>query len=120
MDLQNHYEEIMTAYNREKDRATIEETFVALLELIKELDAEESRAVREGLDEESALQASEVKRVKVEAGEGRDPGCGEGPDQGVVQKADVVYTHVLHTYPTVLSPYYESVVGVRGAPVCAP
>ena len=35
-------------------------------------------------------------------------------DQEVVQKTDAVYTHVLRTYPTVPSPYYESVVGVQG------
>lgn len=44
---------IVAAYNREKDRATIERTFEELLKLVRELDREELRAVREGLDEES-------------------------------------------------------------------
>lgn len=39
--------------NREKDRVTIEKTFEALFKLVQELDEEESRALREGLDEES-------------------------------------------------------------------
>lgn len=52
-DFQQHYEEIVSEYNREKDRVTIEKTFEALLKLVKELDDEEHRAVREGLDEES-------------------------------------------------------------------
>jgi type I restriction enzyme R subunit len=73
-DFQQHYEEIVAEYNREKDRVTIEQTFEALLKLVQELDEEESRAVREGLDEESLaifdllkkgeLGRSDVKRVK--------------------------------------------------------
>ena len=47
-DFQQHYEAIVAEYNREKDRATIEQTFEALLKLVQELDAEESRALREG------------------------------------------------------------------------
>ena len=34
MDYQLKYEEIVAAYNREKDRVTIENTFKALIELI--------------------------------------------------------------------------------------
>jgi len=52
-DLQAHYQQIVADYNREKDRANIEKTFEALLKFIKELDDEEDRAIREGLDEES-------------------------------------------------------------------
>ncbi len=73
-DFQGRYEEIVAAYNREKDRVTIERTFEALIKLVEELDEEESRAVREGLDEESLaifdllkkpdLSAPEVKRIK--------------------------------------------------------
>ena len=73
-DFQQHYEEIIVEYNREKDRVTIERTFEALLKLVQELDEEESRAVREGLDEESLaifdllkkqdLSASDIKRIK--------------------------------------------------------
>ncbi|MDI6812205.1 MAG: HsdR family type I site-specific deoxyribonuclease [Deltaproteobacteria bacterium] len=73
-DFQRHYEEIVADYNREKDRVTIEQTFEALLKLVQELDEEESRAMREGLDEESLalfdllkkpdLSASAIKRIK--------------------------------------------------------
>ena len=52
MDYQQKYEEIVADYNREKDRVTIEETFWRLTELIVELDAEQRRAVEEGLSEE--------------------------------------------------------------------
>lgn len=52
-DFQRHYEGIVEAYNREKDRPSIEKTFEELVRLVQELDEEESRAVREGLTEES-------------------------------------------------------------------
>ncbi|MEI7695123.1 MAG: type I restriction enzyme endonuclease domain-containing protein [Chlorobium sp.] len=52
-NFQHHYEDIVEAYNREKDRPSIEKTFEELVRLVQELDEEESRAVREGLDEES-------------------------------------------------------------------
>jgi type I restriction enzyme, R subunit len=52
-DYQKHYEEIVSEYNREKDRATIERTFEQLLVLADSLSQEEQRAVKEGLDEES-------------------------------------------------------------------
>ena len=52
MDYQQRYEEIVAAYNREKDRVTIEETFRRLTELMEELDAEQRRAVEEGLSED--------------------------------------------------------------------
>ena len=73
-DFQRHYEAIVAEYNREKDRVTIERTFEALLKLVKELDEEESRALREGLDEESLaifdllrkpdLNGAEIRRIK--------------------------------------------------------
>ena len=52
MDYQQKYEEIVADYNREKDRVTVEETFRRLTELIVELDAEQRRAVEEGLSED--------------------------------------------------------------------
>ena len=52
-DLYKRYQEIIEEYNREKDRVTIEETFAALLKFMEELNEEERRAVREGLDEET-------------------------------------------------------------------
>ena len=52
MDYQQKYEEIVNDYNREKDRVTIEETFRRLMELMDELDAEQKRAIDEGLNED--------------------------------------------------------------------
>ena len=52
MDYQQKCEAIVADYNREKDRVTIEETFRRLTELVVELDAEQRRAVEEGLSEE--------------------------------------------------------------------
>ena len=52
MDYQQKYEEIIADYNREKDRATIEETFRRLTDLMDELDQEQQRAVEEGLSED--------------------------------------------------------------------
>ncbi len=76
-DFQRRYEEIVAAYNSEKDRQTIEQTFEALLKFIEELSGEEERAVREGLDEESlaiydllkkpALSKAETGKVKAVA-----------------------------------------------------
>ena len=76
-DFQQHYEQIVSEYNREKDRATIEQTFEALFKLDQSLDDEAHRAVREGLDEESLaifdllrkpdLNATEIKRIKAVA-----------------------------------------------------
>ena len=43
---------LVADYNREKDRVTIEETFRRLIELMDELDAEQRRAVEEGLNED--------------------------------------------------------------------
>ena len=58
---------------------TIEQTFEALFKLVQELDEEESRAVREGLDEESLaifdlikkpdLNSADIKRIKKVAAE---------------------------------------------------
>jgi type I restriction enzyme R subunit len=78
-DFQQHYEQIVSDYNREKDRLTIEQTFETLLRFAQQLDAEEDRAVREGLNEESlaifdllkkpGLAADEIKRIKAVAAE---------------------------------------------------
>jgi type I restriction enzyme R subunit len=78
-DFQEHYEQIVDEYNREKDRVTIEQTFEQLLKLAQDLDEEEKRAVREGLNEESLviydllrkddLSKSEIKRIKEVANE---------------------------------------------------
>jgi type I restriction enzyme, R subunit len=52
-DFQEHYDQIVREYNQEKDRFTIERTFEELLRFVEELDEEQARAIREGLDEES-------------------------------------------------------------------
>jgi type I restriction enzyme R subunit len=52
MDYYKKYQEIVADYNREKDRATIEETFAKLMDLVNSLDAEQRRAADEGLTEE--------------------------------------------------------------------
>jgi len=73
-DFQRHYEEIVEAYNREKDRVTIEKTFEALLNFMADLDQETSRAMREGLTDETlalfdllvkpGLEKADIKRIK--------------------------------------------------------
>ena len=65
--------------DREKDRVTIERTFEELLKFFEELEEEESRAVREGLDEESLaifdllkkpdLDKADIQRIKTVAKE---------------------------------------------------
>ena len=76
-DFQRHYEELVGEYNAEKDAATIEQTFAALLILAEELDNEQRRAMREGLDEETLalfdlllkpeLEKADIKRLKAVA-----------------------------------------------------
>lgn len=76
-DFQSHYDGIIAEYNREKDRVTIEQTFEDLLKYYQDMNAEETRAAREGLDEESLaifdllnkpeLTPAEVKRIKAVA-----------------------------------------------------
>jgi len=73
-NLQQYYETVVAEYNKEKDRATIEKTFQELLKFIEELDKEDNRAIREGLDEESLaiydlllkpeIKRKEIKRIK--------------------------------------------------------
>ena len=43
---QQHFEEIVAAYNAEKDRVTIETTFEALIKLVGALDEEDPRKFR--------------------------------------------------------------------------
>lgn len=69
------YQEIITAYNSEQDRATIEKTFMDLIDLANSLDSEEQRYIREGFtsDEELSmydllfrddLSKNEIKKIK--------------------------------------------------------
>lgn len=52
MDYYKRYQEIIADYNREKDQATVEATFAQLVALAAGLDAEQRRAIDEGLSEE--------------------------------------------------------------------
>jgi type I restriction enzyme R subunit len=52
MDYYKQYQGIVADYNREKDRATVEETFARVVKLVAEMDAELQRHVREGLTED--------------------------------------------------------------------
>lgn len=52
MDYYKKYQNIIADYNREKDRATVEETFANLMKLVADMDDEAQRHVREGLTEE--------------------------------------------------------------------
>jgi type I restriction enzyme R subunit len=52
MDYYKRYQEIIADYNREKDRATVEETFARLMELAASLDKEQRRAAEEGLTDD--------------------------------------------------------------------
>jgi type I restriction enzyme R subunit len=73
-DFQRHFETLVAEYNSEKDAANIERVFQALLVLAEELDDEQRRGVREGLDEESLalfdlllkpdLDQAEIKQLK--------------------------------------------------------
>ncbi|MFN2358706.1 MAG: type I restriction enzyme endonuclease domain-containing protein, partial [Desulfotignum sp.] len=71
MDFQRRYEEMVAAYNREKDRVTIEETFDELMQIHKEMGEEKNRAVREGLDEESLALFDLLRKPELTPGEFR-------------------------------------------------
>ena len=69
------YQEIIEAYNSEQDRATIEKTFMDLMDLANSMNQEEQRFVREGFssDEELSLYdmlfredltKAEIKKIK--------------------------------------------------------
>jgi type I restriction enzyme, R subunit len=153
-NFQRHYEEIVADYNREKDRVTIEQTFEDLLKFVQEIDEEESRAIREGLGEESLalfdllkkpdLGAPVIKRIKKVAVElletlkterlkidhWRDKESTRDAvriairdflwneetglpvdsytDGEVDTKSEDVFRHVYRAYPTLPSPYYQS------------
>ena len=75
MDFYTRYQAIITRYNKEQDRATIEKAFEELMKLVKELDDEEKRYVREGFDSDDelavydmlfkdGLSKSDIKKIK--------------------------------------------------------
>lgn len=57
IDYMMRYQEIISAYNSEQDRASIEKTFMELMSLANSLDEEQQRYVREGFtcDEELSI-----------------------------------------------------------------
>jgi type I restriction enzyme R subunit len=154
-DMQAHYEQLISEYNSEKSRLTIEQTFEELLRKSKEMDEEETRAAREGMSEESlaifdllkkpTLTPSEIKRIKAVSEEllatlkkevlkihhwrdkeaTRDAvqttilnflydgehGLPESSytDGDVSNLTSAVYRHIYRVYPTIPSPFYESI-----------
>jgi type I restriction enzyme R subunit len=74
MDYYKKYQEIIADYNREKDRATVEEAFARLFDLANSLDAEQQRAAQEGLSQDelalfdllSQAQVSKADRERLE------------------------------------------------------
>lgn len=52
MDYYKKYQAIIADYNREKDRATVEQTFALVAKLYSDLDGESERHIREGLTED--------------------------------------------------------------------
>ncbi|MDM7948287.1 type I restriction endonuclease subunit R [Hydrogenophaga sp.] len=62
MNYEKKYQEIIAAYNQDKDRATVEDTFARLIDLVSGLDAEQMRALEEGLSEEQLALFDLVQR----------------------------------------------------------
>ena len=62
MNYEKKYQEIIAAYNQDKDRATIEDTFARFIHLVDSLDAEQRRAVDEGLSESQLALFDLLKR----------------------------------------------------------
>lgn len=55
VDYYERYQEIIHAYNKEQDRATIEKTFLDLMDLAGTMTDEERRYVREGFESDEQL-----------------------------------------------------------------
>lgn len=55
IDYYERYQQIIADYNIEQDRATIEKTFMELMDLANSLDQEEQRYVREGFENDEEL-----------------------------------------------------------------
>ena len=68
-DFQKHYEQLIADYNSEKDAVNIERTFAALLILAEELDHEQQRAMREGLDEDTLALFDLLMKPDLEKGD---------------------------------------------------
>ena len=55
VDYYERYQEIIHAYNKEQDRATIEKTFLDLMDLAGTMTEEKRRYVREGFESDEQL-----------------------------------------------------------------
>ena len=55
IDYYERYQKIIEEYNSEQDRATIEKTFMELMDLANSMDQEEQRYVREGFESDEEL-----------------------------------------------------------------
>ena len=75
MDYYIKYRQIIDDYNTEQDRATIEKTFMDLMDLANSMDTEQQRYVREGFDSDEelslydmlfqeSLSKNEIKKIK--------------------------------------------------------
>ena len=62
MNYEKVYQDIISAYNQDKDRATVEDTFAKLTALVNDLTAEQSRAIAEGLSEDQLALFDLVQR----------------------------------------------------------
>jgi type I restriction enzyme R subunit len=63
MNYEKKYQEIIAAYNQDKDRATVEDTFAKLMALVSGLSDEERRALDEGLSEDQLALFDLVQRA---------------------------------------------------------
>jgi len=62
MNYEKKYQEIIAAYNQDKDRATVEDTFAKLIDLANSLNDEQRRALDEGLSEDQLALFDLVQR----------------------------------------------------------
>ncbi|MBR0226687.1 MAG: type I restriction endonuclease subunit R, partial [Thermoguttaceae bacterium] len=60
IDYYERYNKIIEAYNKEQDRATIEKTFMELMNLVKSIDQEEKRYIREGFENDEELSLYDI------------------------------------------------------------
>ena len=90
MDYYRRYQEIVADYNREKDRATVEATFAALVAFVESLDEEQQRAAREGLTDEELAIFDLLQKENI-----------SGPQRERVKQAS---KHLLETLRALVSP----------------
>ena len=69
MNYEKKYQEVIAAYNADKDRATVEETFARLWDVANSLDEEQRRAVELGLTEEQLALFDLLKKESLSGAE---------------------------------------------------